>query len=84
LVDVYGKLAEKAEYGKAISHKESGENLKEELKSFLPDFDEDRVYESDIRKLFQWYNILVDQGYVTKEAATEEVVTEESAASEEE
>lgn len=28
----------------------------------LPDWDEDRVYPSDIRKLIQWYNILVNAG----------------------
>jgi hypothetical protein len=28
----------------------------------LPDYDEDRVYASDIRKVIQWYNLLVDHG----------------------
>ena len=38
----------------------------EELRSYfaeiLPDFDRDRVHDSDIRKLFTWYNILVKNG----------------------
>lgn len=38
----------------------------DELRAFfagvLPDFDRDRVYPSDIRKLIQWYNILVNAG----------------------
>jgi len=67
LVEVYGRLAEKANYAKSVSHKEKSDVLREELASFLPDYDEDRVYDSDIRKLFQWYNILVDKGYVLKE-----------------
>lgn len=29
----------------------------------IPDFDQDRVYDSDIRKLFSWYNILLDAGF---------------------
>jgi len=29
----------------------------------LPDWDQDRVYPSDIRKLIQWYNILVNAGF---------------------
>ena len=66
LVEVYTKLAEKVNYEKAINHKEKSDVLREELTSFLPEYDEDRVYDSDIRKLFQWYNILVDKGYVTK------------------
>ena len=32
------------------------------LMSYAPDFDEDRVYTSDIKKVIQWYNILVDAG----------------------
>ncbi len=38
----------------------------------LPDWDEDRVYPSDIRKLIQWYNILVSAGF-TEFAPKEEV-----------
>ncbi|MBO4666007.1 MAG: DUF5606 domain-containing protein [Paludibacteraceae bacterium] len=38
----------------------------DELRAFfatvLPDFDRDRVYPSDIRKLIQWYNVLINAG----------------------
>ncbi len=68
LSDVYSKLAEKVDFGKAISHKEKPAVLREELSSFLPNYDEDRVYDSDVKKLFQWYNILVEKGYVVREA----------------
>lgn len=87
LLEVYTKLAEKVDYAQAISHKESSDALRAELASFLPDFDESRVYESDIRKLFQWYNILVEKGYVTPETEddTDVVVSEnDSVESEEE
>ena len=33
------------------------------FKEVLPEFDEDRVHDSDIKKLLQWYNILVNNGY---------------------
>jgi hypothetical protein len=36
----------------------SGAALREEFKKILPDFDEDRVYDSDIKKLFSWYGLL--------------------------
>ncbi|MDA7803546.1 DUF5606 domain-containing protein [Crocinitomix sp.] len=71
LVDVYEKLAERANFEKSISHKENSEALREELITFLPDYDADRVYDTDIRKLFQWYNILVDKGFVVREEASE-------------
>ena len=42
----------------------------------LPNWDRDRVYPSDIRKLIQWYNILVNAGItdfrIEDEAAEEE------------
>ena len=84
LSDVYDKLAEKVNFEAAISHKESSAKLREELTSFLPDFDEDRIYDSDIRKIFQWYNILAAKGYIVKEEASEESVVEAEAAAEEE
>ncbi|MEZ4936363.1 MAG: DUF5606 domain-containing protein [Crocinitomicaceae bacterium] len=67
LKDVYQKLAELEGYKATISHKESVENLVKKLDEFLPDWDEDRVYMSDIKKLFQWYNLLVKNDLVKPE-----------------
>lgn len=55
--------------------------LREEFEAILPDYDKERVYTSDIKKLFTWYNILVDNGYVK---FTEEKEEEEAAKKEEE
>jgi len=33
------------------------------------DYDEERVYPSDIKKMIQWYNILIDKGLLKAEAA---------------
>lgn len=41
-----------------ISHKDSKVNLEEYFFSILQDYDEDRVYASDIKKVIRWYNIL--------------------------
>ena len=75
LKDVYAKLAKLEEYKETISHKEKPEELVKKLDEFLPDWDEDRVYMSDIKKLFQWYNLLVKNEVVKpeeKEEAAEE------------
>ena len=40
--------------------KADNEALREYFASFVPDFDRDRVYPSDIRKLIQWYNVLIN------------------------
>ena len=42
----------------SISHKDSKVNLEEYFFSILQDYDEDRVYASDIKKVIRWYNIL--------------------------
>jgi dephospho-CoA kinase len=53
------------EAGKTASldyKKASGAELQEYFASFLPNFDRDRVHSSDIKKLIQWYNLLVNAG----------------------
>lgn len=45
----------------------SGE-LREYFAAVLPNFDQDRVHDSDIKKLLQWYNILVKNGYTDFES----------------
>lgn len=53
------------EQGKPASidyRKASGDELREYFAKVLPDFDRDRVHNSDIKKLLQWYNILVANG----------------------
>lgn len=82
LVEVYAKLAERANFEKSLNHKENSDVLREELITFLPDYDVDRVYESDIRKLFQWYNILIEKGFITRQ--TEEATVEAAVSEEEE
>ena len=42
----------------SISHKDSKDKLEEYFFEVLPDYDEDRVYASDIKKIIQWYNLL--------------------------
>ena len=42
--------------------KASGEELRNYFAKVLPNFDRDRVHNSDIKKLIQWYNILIDNG----------------------
>jgi hypothetical protein len=59
LLDVLKKI--QAEYGNDPGLDETADNaeLKAFLKSILPEFDETRVYVSDIKKLVKWYSILL-------------------------
>lgn len=53
------------ENGKKLDVKEiiASEGLKNRFALYVPDFDEDRVHDSDVKKLFNWYNLLVDKGF---------------------
>lgn len=82
LKDVYSKLYEHTDGKKAISHKEDSKKLRSELASFLPDYDEDRVFDSDIKKLFQWFNLLHRSG-ILKEVIEAEKKKEEDEKKEE-
>tara|TARA_R110000868_G_scaffold280326_3_gene540420 strand:+ start:35502 stop:35930 length:429 start_codon:yes stop_codon:yes gene_type:complete len=76
LREVFEKIKEKEEGGKtAVSHKDDKLKLEEYLFEVLPNYDEDRVYASDIKKIIQWYNLLLEHG-ITEYADLEE--TEEA------
>lgn len=67
LVEIMRAIAVKENEGAAISHKEDNSKLIAYFKEILPDYDEDRVYASDIKKLLNWYNILQAKGMVSKD-----------------
>lgn len=48
--------------------KASSKELREYFAEVLPTFDRERVHDSDIKKLIQWYNILVNAGFTDFEA----------------
>ena len=78
--EVFSKISEKENGGAAISHKEPKIKLEEYFFEVLPDYDEDRVYASDIKKVIQWYNLLVKNGFTDfseSEESKKEAVSEE-------
>ena len=81
LAEVLKAIATKENDGLAMSHKEEDAKLKAYFREVLPEFDEDRVYTSDIKKILNWYNLLQAKGLVVDEApkasSKEESVTEE-------
>ncbi len=60
LKDIFKTISEKEEGGQAISAKASGNELKAYFEEILPDYDQDRVYVSDIKKVVLWYNTLLE------------------------
>ncbi|MFM6947246.1 MAG: DUF5606 domain-containing protein [Flavobacteriales bacterium] len=61
LTDIFDKML--ALYpNEGPSHKADMKELEAAMAQFLPNWDQDRVYPSDVRKLFQWYNLLLKSG----------------------
>ena len=78
LLSVFKSMYEKSEGKEAINHKESGAKLTAYFNEVLPDFDQERVYTSNIKKIIQWYNLLVSSGLdFSKVEATKQENTEE-------
>ena len=67
LEEVMDKIFDYTGGKEAINPKEKPEKLREFMQACLPDYDEDRVYNSDLKKLFQWYNLLLSAGILKKE-----------------
>jgi hypothetical protein len=79
LAEVFKAIATKENEGPSISHKEDNAVLTAYFREVMPEFDEDRVYPSDIKKIINWYNMLQPKGFVSLEALSKEVTQEESA-----
>ncbi|MHC1704959.1 MAG: DUF5606 domain-containing protein [Tenuifilaceae bacterium] len=56
--EVLKKIRETETGGQAINHKSDDKELKKYFEKILPDYDRDRVYTSDIKKVIMWYNQL--------------------------
>lgn len=77
LADVLRAIAIKENNGPSISHKEDSAKLIAYFVEVVPDYDQDRVYPSDIKKILSWYNTLQAKGLVSKEIPeTAEAATE--------
>jgi hypothetical protein len=77
LTEIMRAIAVKEDNGPAISHKEDNTKLVAYFLEILPDYDQDRVYPSDIKKILNWYNMLQAKELVSKEVPAEaEVVAE--------
>ena len=63
LREVFDKMKTKTNGEKAIDAKSSDAELQAFFAEVLPDYDQERVHKSDIKKVFLWFNLLVEKGY---------------------
>ncbi len=77
LVEVFKSIRDKESGGAAISHKSQNEELKAYFEQVMPEYDTERVYVSDIKKVLQWYNIIQSLEMLNILDQTEEEVKED-------
>ncbi len=60
LRDIFKKFHELEDGKQTISHKSSNQELKAKFEEVVPEYDRDRVYTSDIKKVISWYNLVME------------------------
>jgi len=76
LKDVMDLIFKKESGGPCIDAKLDDAKLKKYFEEVLPDYDKERVYASDIRKLFTWYNLLQSMGLLKMEEEKKDEIPE--------
>ncbi len=77
LKDILKKIFDKQNGEKAISHKSGGKELKAFFIEAVPNYDEENVYVSDIKKVIQWYNLLQEHNLLEFEEEEDKPAEEE-------
>jgi len=63
LREVFANMIAKTNGEKVISEKSPDAELQAFFSEVLPDYDRERVHKSDIKKVFLWFNLLIEKGY---------------------
>lgn len=67
LAEILKAIATKEDNKETISHKEEKDKLESYFSEIIPDYDAERVYTSDIKKIINWYNMLIAKGLISKD-----------------
>jgi hypothetical protein len=67
LSKVFDLIFEKENGGPAVDAKSDAVKLKSYFEEIIPEYDKDRVYVSDMKKVVLWYNILQKLGQLVKD-----------------
>lgn len=72
LKEVFKRMFAKENGKPALSHKESNEKIITYFNEIVPEYDKERVYTSDMKKIVQWYNLLTEKGILNFNEEEEE------------
>jgi hypothetical protein len=62
LKDILKKISEHENGERAIDSKSTDSEIRNYFEELIPDYDKERVYVSDLKKVILWYNILQEKG----------------------
>ena len=71
---IHEKMGDKVDFD---FKKASNEELREKFAFVMPDYDEEAVYPSDMKKVFAWYQMLNDKGLLDFTVAEEKPEAED-------
>jgi hypothetical protein len=63
LRELYENMEDSLSGEKSVSHKAKNDVIIEAFGQYVPNYDQDRVYISDMKKFFNWYNMLCVYGF---------------------
>jgi hypothetical protein len=72
LKDIFRRIDTKEDGGQALDAKSPEKDVRKYFEELVPDYDQDKVYLSDIRKVIAWYNILQEKAMLDFSAIPEE------------
>lgn len=72
LKNIMKRMFDKANGAVILNHKEDTKKILTYFEEVVPEYDKDRVYISDMRKIVQWYNLLVGKQLLSFEEEKEE------------
>ena len=68
LLDILNRMHDAQKGAEGPSHKDAAQTIRDFVDGIVPELDHDRVYQSDLKKLVQWYKLLVSKGAFPLEA----------------
>lgn len=74
LRDIFKAFYTGLEGKEGINHKDESKNITDFFGKLVPTYDKDRVYVSDMRKMIQWYNLLLSKNVLDFSVKSEETV----------
>lgn len=69
--DVFQRMLDSSDKDPIPTAQESHVKLQTYFESVVPEYDRDKVYHSDMKKVIKWYNFLNERGFLTQEAEEE-------------